>query len=96
MTAGVVLMISHSSCNHWSVPSSIPGSPSLSDETYAVALSLRFYKPELLLVEPSGAPGHKTTKPPPLAQYWLLTRNSQKSIFLVCCKTFSLLNPKEI
>ena len=55
-------MINQSPCNLWSVPSSIPGSPSLSDETYAMR-SPRSYEPELLLVEPSGAPGHKITKP---------------------------------
>ena len=46
------------------VLSSIPGFPSLVDETLRCGpVFLDALKPEPLPVEPSGAPRHKTTKP---------------------------------
>ena len=42
-------------------PSSIPASPNLSDETFNLLPRFLSFKLESLLVEPLGAPGHKTS-----------------------------------
>ena len=50
-------------CLYPGVQSSIPGSPSLPDETLSCGpIFWKALKPEPLPVEPSGAPDHKTTK----------------------------------